>query len=209
MFYVYDLDGLRFKGPVEQLERERKVTRRAPVPSVKRGRRTTLFSETQGVPAPDNPAVAAYLRTMNRANMVEPLVHIYQIMSSPVVTVASDISLIEAWGMLDQNGIRQLVVITERNRVVGMLGDRDILKRINVIDDKVDMNRDLTVADVMQRDVITTDSISDIRRVARVMAYYRIDSLPVTRDDGDLAGIITRGDILRGFAKNPRLNLWA
>jgi CBS domain-containing protein len=33
--------------------------------------------------------------------------------------------------------------------------------------------------------------------------------MPVTGDGGKLIGIVTRGDILRGFAENPKLNLWA
>ena len=51
MFYVYDLDGLRFRGPMEALERERKVERRAPVQPLKGGARTTPFPEEGGRPA--------------------------------------------------------------------------------------------------------------------------------------------------------------
>jgi CBS domain-containing protein len=40
------------------------------------------------------------------------------------------------------------------------------------------------------------------------MAYYHVDAMPVLRDDTRLVGVVTRGDILRGFAENPRLNLW-
>jgi len=208
MFYIYDVDGLRFRGPMEVLEEERRVVRRAPVQPLKSGARTTPYPEKGSSQVPTNPAVAAYLQAMNRENMVEPLVHIYQIMNSPVVTTNSDTSLLEAWRTLEQRGLRQLVVVSDRNLVAGMLSDRDILKRINVIGGEVEMELALTVADVMQREVIATDSISDIRRVARVMAISHIDSLPVTRDDGQLIGIVTRGDILRSFAENPRLNLW-
>ena len=208
MFYVYDLDGLRFRGPMEALERERKVERRAPVQPLKGGTRTTPFPEEGGRPAPNSLAVAAYLKVTNRESMVEPLVHIYQIMNSPVETINGDTSLLEAWRTLERLGLRQLVVVSERKLVAGMLSDRDILKRINIIGDEVEMELTLKVADVMQREVVATDSISDIRRVARVMAFSHIDSLPVTREDGQLVGIVTRGDILRSFAENPRLNLW-
>jgi len=208
MFYVYDLDGLRFRGPMEALEQERRVARRAPVQPLKGGGRTTPFPEEAGRQAANNPAVAAYLQVMNRENMVEPLVHIYQIMNSPVATISGDISLLEAWRTLERLGLRQLVVVSERNLVAGMLSDRDILKRINVVGGEVEMEPGMTVAEVMQREVVATDSISDIRRVAKVMAFSHLDSLPVTREDGQLVGIVTRGDILRSFAENPRLNLW-
>lgn len=209
MFYVYDPDGLRFRGPMEALEQARKVERRAPVPPLTGGGRSTPFGEEQSGQAQGNLAVAAYLQTLNRESMVEPLVHISQIMTSPATTITPDGSLLDGWRMLGRIGIRQLVVVSERNLVAGMLSDRDILKRINVIGDEVEMENDLTVGDVMQREVITSAAISDIRRVARVMAFHHMDSMPVTREDGQLVGIVTRGDILRNFAENPRLNLWA
>jgi len=209
MFYVFDLDGIRFRGPLEALEQERKVERRFPVPPLQEGGRTTPFPEETEGQSPANLAVQAYLRVLNRENMVEPLVHIYQLMSSPVTTVSGEAPLLEAWRTLEQAGIRQLVVVAEPNQVAGILSDRDILRRINVVDEEVETASDLVVRDVMQGEVITTDSLSDIRRVARVMAFHHLDAMPVTREDGNLVGIVTRGDILRHFAENPRLNLWA
>lgn len=209
MFYVYDLDGLRFRGPLEALERNRKVERSAPASPMMGGEAATPFSEMLGSQQPGNQAVAAYRQATSRDNLVEPLVHIYQIMSSPVKTISGGLLLVEAWDILVQEGIRQLVVVSENHQVTGILSDRDILKRINVVEGEVEVELALTARDVMQREVITTDSMSDIRRVARVMAFYHIDSMPVTRDNGLLIGIVTRGDILRNFAENPKLNLWA
>lgn len=209
MFYVYDPDGLRFHGPMEALEQERKVQRRGAISALKEGRRTTPFPERTGAQAPANPAVAAYQQAIVHENLVEPLVFIHQIMTSPVTTISADLSLLEAWRTLGRTGIRQLVVVSERNAVAGLLSDRDILGRINVIGDEVEVEPGLTALDVMQREVITTDSVSDIRRVARVMAFHHIDAMPVTREEGRLIGIVTRGDILRSFAENPKLNLWA
>ena len=110
--------------------------------------------------------------------------------------------------MLKNSNIRQLVITSNTNKVQGILSDRDILKHIVVTDDQIDVNRNLLVADIMNPETLTTDSLSDIRRVARVMAFYHIDAMPVVEKEY-LAGIVTRGDILRGFAENPKLNLWA
>ncbi|WP_419176428.1 MULTISPECIES: CBS domain-containing protein [Desulfosediminicola] len=44
--------------------------------------------------------------------------------------------------------------------------------------------------------------------MARVLALHHIDSMPVTCKAGYLVGIVTRGDILRSSAENPRLDLW-
>lgn len=203
MFYVYDVDGLRFKGPLEALEEQRKVSRRVAVTAIKEEDRATFTPEESG-----GQALAAYRRMANRQNMIEPLVHIYQIMSSPVSSISPDISLTNAWSMLIDGEIRQLLVTTPARDLVGLLTDRDILRRINVVNDQVLVNQDLTVGEVITGETVTTDAMSDIRRVARVMAYYHIDAMPVIENEKPV-GIVTRGDILRGFAENPKLNLWA
>lgn len=204
MFYIYDLDGQRFKGPMEALEKQRRVDRRAPVTPIKEGEESFPFPENRQQPE----GISAYRQAIEKKSMLEPLVHIYQIMGSPAATIRSDAPLMEAWLRLKEEGIRQLVVVSDRQEVAGLLADRDILRRITIVDDVVDMDAGLTVAEVVTKETITTDSRSDIRRVARVMAYYHVDAMPVLRDDTRLVGVVTRGDILRGFAENPRLNLW-
>jgi len=202
MFYVYDIEGLAFRGPLEELEQWRSVARKKIKP---------LKEEKGSLPSPETPeakVVAAYQKIISRDNMVEPLVHIHQIMTSPVSTIHLDTPLTDAWRLLKEVTIRQFVVTTDQKKVIGMLSDRDILKRINVVGDEVEVDQELIVNEVIKREIITTDSMSDIRRVARVLAYYHIDALPVLEEER-LVGIVTRGDILRGFAENPRLNLWA
>ena len=203
MFYVYDIDGLKFKGPLEQLEKWRSVARKEHIQPLKEKSSSPPFPEGRGAQA-----VAAYQKIISRDNMVEPLVHIHQIMSSPVATIHHEMPLTEAWWMMQKKTIRQLVVTSDVKKVVGMLSDRDILERINVIDNKIQVADELVVNEVIKPDIMTTDSMSDIRRVAKVQAYYHIDALPVLEKER-LVGIVTRGDILRGFAENPKLNLWA
>ena len=207
MFYVYDLDGLRFQGSLEDLERNLKVKKGRAVKSLKGGEQPPQLSLDQPY-ARNIKAVKAYQQTNSRKSMVEPLVHIRQIMSSPVSTIGGNIYLYHAWSMLKDSNIRQLVVTSSTKEVLGILSDRDILQHINVIDDEVTISRDLLVSEIVSPETYTTDASSDIRRVARVMAYYHLDAMPVM-EDRQLVGIVTRGDILRGFAENPKLNLWA
>ena len=140
--------------------------------------------------------------------MVEPLVHVHQIMSSPAVTILPDALLTDAWLLLQELSIRQVVVATEKREIIGILSDRDILRWINIAVNKMVVDQGLLVDDVTDKEFVSTDSISDIRRVARVLAHFHIDAMPVLTDER-LVGIVTRGDILRGFAANPKLNLWA
>ena len=204
MFYVNDIDGIQFTGPLEELERWRKISRRQRIPAQSEEERSSAFS-----PGNNAGAVAAYQKYITGDNsMVEPLVHAHQIMTSPVLTILLGTPLIDAWYLLEQESVKQLIVTTQQRKVLGMLSDRDILKRVNIIDNVVQVNQDLAVRDVVNREIISTHSISDIRRIAKVLATFHIDALPVVEDDV-LIGIVTRGDILRGFAENPKLNLYA
>jgi len=203
MFYVNDIDGLKFKGPLEKLEKWRTVSRKTISKPLKEGKNSLTLSKGPGVNA-----VAAYQKSISNNNMVEPLVHVHQIMSSPPTTIPPDTQLTEAWLILRKLTLRQVVVTTENRKIIGMLSDRDILKRLNVIDNKVKVDQVLLAGDVVYKEFVSTDSISDIRRVAKVLARFHIDAMPVLEEER-LVGIVTRGDILRGFATNPKLNLWA
>lgn len=200
MFFVNDIDGIKFTGPLEELEKWRQVARKQKV--------KPLSEDTSGgfVSADGGKAIAAYQKIINN-DMVEPLVHAHQIMSSPAVTILLKTPLSDAWELLHEEGIKQVIVTTENRKVLGMLAERDILKRVNIIDNSVQTSQELFVSDVLNREIISTHSISDIRRIAKVLAQFHIDAMPVVEDE-KLIGIVTRGDILRGFAENPKLNLW-
>ena len=203
MFYVHDIDGIQFKGPLEALEDQRKITKSSAITPAKRSDESSQFSLYL-----QSKAVASYQQNIKRDNMIEPLIHVFQIMSSPVATVKADTTLLDAWMTLSQKKIRQLVVINEKRKVIGILADRDILKYINILGDGIYMDQEILVGNIIPGEVVTTDAVSDIRRVAKVMTHFHIDAMPVLESER-LVGIVTRGDILRGFAENPRLNLWA
>ena len=203
MFYVNDIRGLKFTGPLEELEKWDKVSRKKNIPPLQKESGFSSFSSGKS-----DHAIDEYQKYVTGNNMVEPLVHAHQIMSSPVLTILLDTPLTDAWLLLQKESIKQLIVTTNKRKVLGMLSDRDILKRINVIDNTVQTTLELSVSDVVNREIISTHSISDIRRIAKVLAQFHIDALPVVEDE-ILIGIVTRGDILRGFAANPKLNLYA
>ena len=61
----------------------------------------------------------------------------------------------------------------------------------------------------MTSPVVSTDPITDIRRVAQVLLDYSLPAVPVVSESGELLGIISRGDILRTVVADPPLSLWA
>lgn len=64
--------------------------------------------------------------------------------------------------------------------------------------------KELTVGDVMRREVITAKPSEDIKDVALKLVEKGIDHLPVVDDDGRLIGIVTSWDIAKAIAYNKR-----
>jgi len=209
MFYVYDTHGMRFQGSMEQLEKERALARSRHVEQPEP--RDSVHAHDQDQSAPGNvwagKAMASYKRQKNQ-QILEPIVHAYQIMSHPVQTVFPDETLAGAWNLFQKSGFRHIPVINERRTILGVISDRDILRRINVEDDQLIGNIEMPVSNLIKREAITTDPESDIRRIARIMALYHTGAMPVVTPEHKLVGIISRGDILRAFAENQKLNIW-
>jgi len=71
----------------------------------------------------------------------------------------------------------------------------------------------MLVGDRMQREVITIDRETSLRRARRVMAHHRVRHLPVV-EKGRLVGIVSIGDVVkaqrdlyRGEVENLQMEL--
>jgi acetoin utilization protein AcuB len=124
-------------------------------------------------------------------------------MSTSPTTTGPQTSVSEARELMRRKVIRHLL-ITEGERLVGIVTDRDI--RLNLPSPATSLSvweinyllTKLTVGDVMTKAVITVEPKQPIEEAARLMLEHRIGALPVA-DDGRLAGILTETDLLRAF----------
>ena len=128
-------------------------------------------------------------------------------MKRNVATVSPSASLQEARRLMRGHNVRQLPVTVEDNKLTGILSDRDIREAMLPVGllpgasekEMEEMLANTPVEKVMTRKVVTatvTDSLVD----AIVLLHdFRINALPVVDDNGRVAGIITRTDILKAF----------
>jgi acetoin utilization protein AcuB len=120
-----------------------------------------------------------------------------------LITVPPGTPILEARRLMLDKRIRHLLV-TEDDRLVGIVTDRDI--RLNLPSQATSLSvweinhllLKLTVGEVMTRGVITIGSERDASDAAQLMLDHAIGALPVT-DGGTLRGIITETDVLRAF----------
>lgn len=57
----------------------------------------------------------------------------------------------------------------------------------------------MKVEDIMTREVVTISRDMTLREVAETFAVHGVEGLPVVDDDGTVAGLVTRRDLLRLF----------
>lgn len=106
------------------------------------------------------------------------------------VSIASDASLTDAAQLMDSASVG-CVVVTDGDRPVGMVTDRDIAVR--AVARRVE--GDARVDSIMSSDIITADASADLRSVINVFRTHPIRRVPVM-DNGTLVGVISLDDLM-------------
>ena len=111
------------------------------------------------------------------------------LMKQPVVTVAADQSVREAARRMQQHTIGS--VVTEGDRLAGILTERDILHAV-----AEDRDLDQTsAADLMTTELVTAGPNWDVVVAASVMTSNRIRHL-VVKNNEQLLGVLSLRDVL-------------
>lgn len=140
-----------------------------------------------------------------------PSLQASQIMTAPVVSIQVHSTALETINILDSKGVRHIPVMSLEHKLVGMVSDRDIVRCMcgsgTVCIHCSKEKQDVLTGDIMKDHVLTASMDTDARHIARLFVEKRIGAIPVV-ENGCLAGIITRSDILRAVMLHFDLNVW-
>jgi CBS domain-containing protein len=114
------------------------------------------------------------------------------VMTKDVRVVRPDTSVKEVVAVMNKFDIGSIVVV-QGERPVGIITERDILKRI--VEPCLDPET-VTARQIMTSPVVTIDENASINEAAKLMAKKGIKRLLVTRNKDELMGIITFTDIV-------------
>ncbi len=120
------------------------------------------------------------------------LLTIKDVMVTDLVTVTADLNVKEAVKVMNDFEIGCLIVV-EDGKAVGILTERDILKR--VVEKGKDPEKTL-VKDVMSKPLIVVNPEMGLEEAIETMFKNKIKKLPVVKD-GKLVGLVTFTDIAR------------
>ena len=127
-------------------------------------------------------------------------------MTRKVITVEPDDGIFKAQELMAENKIRHLPVTESGKRLVGVVTDRDIrsalpYKFFKSAPSEAEKKNfaELKIKDIMTKDPITISPAYTIQDALLVIQDARVGALPVVKEDGTLAGIISVRDLLRAF----------
>ncbi|TCI02040.1 CBS domain-containing protein [Corallincola luteus] len=221
MFYIYSPQGRIFSGTLEMLKKVEAVSDSAKgevrqefmlqqeIEASVRQNMTPAETQEEEKPyqAPEG-LITKYNQVLKSQGQREPVYHVYQVMSRPVVSVTPDFSIERLFQTFEQYPYKLFPVVTGNQLIAAI--SRAQLYHLMLTNPEA-AYRESTLAmllDTGEQQVLTADPVTDIRRAARVMLEEKLEALPVVDSSGQVQGIISRTDILHCVVKDPPLSIW-
>jgi len=114
-----------------------------------------------------------------------------EVMKKDLVTIPSDNSVKQAATLMDEKNVG-CVIVTENKKPVGILTERDFVKRIA----SKEKNLSTPIADVMSSPLISISAEETVWEAAESMKKNEIHKLAVKSGD-EIVGIITATDLVK------------
>jgi tRNA nucleotidyltransferase (CCA-adding enzyme) len=118
------------------------------------------------------------------------------LMSSPVISVRPDISILEAEDILNRYNITVLPVVEDKTRIVGLISRLIAGKAIHLGLGEMPVNEFMTT------DFATLSPSATLSDIQELIIEHRQRFLPVA-DNGIIKGVITRTDLLNLLVNDP------
>ena len=155
-------------------------------------------------------AQQAYQQQAHQVSAPKPALLAQDLMTSPVTSLPSDSTLVEAWRVMKRKGIHHLPVTSMHGTLVGLVSDRDLLPYANELESSSspEPSTGHKLAQVMSSRVLSATPTTEIREIAHVMLDEHVGAIPILDNSRHPVGILTTSDILRAIVHRSPLELW-
>lgn len=213
MFYVYSPYGQVFSGTLEQLRTTQAltpITKVRTVNTVARG----LDAGNPDVASGETPTPARHALQAYAPGGRQPLTVVGDVMQRPSHVVSHTATVRDAWQILKNHRIGQAPVVDANGTLVGLVSRAELMPPqwlAPTVDSMTTWQAMLTqrVEQVMWSPVPSAHIDTDLRRVASLLLETGLPGLPVTDQNGQVIGFVSRSDLLRALATDPPLDLWS
>jgi CBS domain-containing protein len=110
-----------------------------------------------------------------------------------VITIPPEAIVADMLRLLKDNNLGAVVVSDDGRRIRGIVTERDVVRKLVDGPDFLDS----PVSSIMSSDVLTCKPDDSVQSLMTTMTNRRIRHLPVVDEDGELAGIVSIGDVVK------------
>ncbi len=142
------------------------------------------------------------------------------VMTKEVITVTTKDAVEKCAKLMQENSISGLPVLDEQGKVVGMITEGDLIRRASRVKapgyleilggliylgspkkfvEELQRAMSLEAGRMMSGNVVSVSPEDDVEKAATLMVDKHISRLPVLDEEGRLAGIISRRDIMKSL----------
>ena len=104
-------------------------------------------------------------------------------------------SVYQAIEMMSLKGVGALTVVDDSGQLIGIISERDYARKV-ILQGK--MSKETQIADIMTRDLVTSNQDMTVDECMALMTNRRIRHLPILENDA-LVGIISVGDLVKSL----------
>jgi CBS domain-containing protein len=122
---------------------------------------------------------------------MKPVIELLKKRDSSVFQVSPEVMVFDGLKLLASYGVGAILVM-EQGKLVGIFSERDYTRKV-ALEGK--NSRDIAIADIMTRNVITVPPTAGTRVCMSLMSTHKIRHLPVV-DNGKVLGLISIRDIM-------------
>lgn len=131
-----------------------------------------------------------------------------EIMMTGVITGHIDDPLSEIAAKFNEYAIRHIPIVDGKNHLLGMFTYKDLAKVLaphrtedgDYYYDKDEMDQ-FVLKFVMTKNPVALRPDDTLKHVVDVMAAEKFDSIPITKSDGTLVGIVSQIDVLKHISR--------
>lgn len=155
-------------------------------------------------------AQQAYQQQTHQTPSATPALLAQDLMTSPVISLPSGSTLLEAWAMMKRKGIHHLPVTAADGTLAGLVSDRELLPYAHELEssDSPGPSARHTVAQVMSIRPLFGTPTTELRAIARIMLDECVSAVPILDNAHHPIGILTTTDILRAIVHRSPIELW-
>ncbi len=124
-------------------------------------------------------------------------------MTSDVITIDPEASMMRAAKLMKEKGIRRLPVVDAKGALVGIVSDRDIKEASPSKATTLDVHElyyllsEIKVKNIMTPNPMTIRDTDTVVKCAAIMHDKKISGLPVLNEANKLVGIMTQNEVYR------------